>query len=276
VTTTVASARREFAPWIERLARLGYVAIGTVYIIVGLLSAALAVGVGGKPADPRDAYALVYRQPFGRALLFAIAAGLLGYAAWRISSAIEDTDLRGNDAKGIAIRMGACASALLHAAIAIRVIVLATHHGHGSAGSDASAKHWTARFLEQPFGRWIVAIAGLCIIGSAVYDLYKVWRSDINDRLRLGGVTPQTRRAIVAICRFGIAARAIVFAIIGGSIVRAAMRLAPGEARGTSGAFVTLYSAPMGRLILACIAIGFAAYGIYKFIEARYRIVRAA
>src|SRR5688572_17916666 len=90
---------------IERLARLGYVSIGAVYIIVGLLAAAAALGRGGSTRGQQGAFAFIRHQPFGHLLLAVIALGLTGYAIWRLVAGVADTDTRGSDAKGIGVRL---------------------------------------------------------------------------------------------------------------------------------------------------------------------------
>ena len=51
----VPEALREASPWIERLARLGFVAKAAVYVIVGGLAAKAGFGMGGRTIDTRGA-----------------------------------------------------------------------------------------------------------------------------------------------------------------------------------------------------------------------------
>src|SRR5205085_11781498 len=99
-------ARRErelrgalFMNWIERLARLGYISVGAVYVIIGGITAAAALHGGQRTPDRRDAFFFIIEKPFGHLLLLIIAAGLIGYALWRLSSGFFDSDRRGSDAK---------------------------------------------------------------------------------------------------------------------------------------------------------------------------------
>ncbi|HEX7958198.1 MAG TPA: DUF1206 domain-containing protein, partial [Pyrinomonadaceae bacterium] len=96
---------RAASPWIERLARFGYAAKGVVYVLVGALAALAAFG-GGGPTDSRGALTQVVRQPYGRALLAVVAAGLAGYALWRLVQGLRDTEEKGSGLKGISIRFG--------------------------------------------------------------------------------------------------------------------------------------------------------------------------
>ena len=82
-----------------------------------------------------------------------MAIGLFGYAVWRVSSAIFDSDHRGRDAKGILIRAGGLIRGIFYAWIAIELFL------GGGKSSDTQARHWTARAMDKPFGRWAVAIA---------------------------------------------------------------------------------------------------------------------
>ena len=58
-------AARHASPWLERLARLGYVAEGVVYVVVGALAVGVAVGIGGRTTDERGALEVIgTRSPY--------------------------------------------------------------------------------------------------------------------------------------------------------------------------------------------------------------------
>jgi Domain of Unknown Function (DUF1206) len=52
-------------PWVERLARLGYVAKGVAYAAIGFLALRKALGFGGKTTDPTGAMQSIRTEPFG-------------------------------------------------------------------------------------------------------------------------------------------------------------------------------------------------------------------
>ena len=258
---------------IERLARLGYVSIGTVYVVAGVLAAAAGMGLGGSTGGKESAFAFIRDQPFGHILLVIMAVGLLGYTIWRLVSAVADTDSRGSDAKGILVRIGSIARGLFYGVIALEVIRIATHRGSGDT-SETQARHWTKRIIDEPFGRWVIAAAGLIFVAIGAYQFYRAWESKLGKRLHLGTIEPRVRRNVIALSRFGIAARAVVFFVIGGSLIVAAIRHNPQAAHGTSGALRQI-AAPFGGALLILVGIGLAAYGIYAFVNARYRSIRA-
>ena len=255
---------------IERLARLGYASIGIVYMIAGALAAAAGLGrAGGDTGGHEKALAMILRQPFGRVALAVIALGLTGYVLWRVLSAFTDSENRGSDAKGIAVRIGSFGRGLIYGAITIGVVRLMTRGGGGS-GSEAQAKHWTAAIMDKPFGRWIVLLGGLGVIVYGAYQLYAAWDAKLSKRLRLGQIDDRVRRKVVAVSRFGLGARGIVFFVIGGSLVLAAVKHDPQAAHGTPGALAAL---PQPVLVL--VGVGLIAYGVYALVNARYRSIHA-
>ena len=251
---------------IERLARLGYAAIGAVYMIVGGLAAAAGFGKGGSTGGHETAFQLILEQPFGRVALAVIALGLIGYVLWRLISATTDSEHRGSDAKGLAIRAGSVGRGLAYAAIAVEVIrILTTGHSGGGSG-EQQARHWTAEIMDKPFGRWLIAAVGLGIVAYGAYQLYAAWDAKLSKRLSLGRMDDRVRRKVVVISRLGIGARGVVMFIVGGSLVMAAVKHNPNEAHGTSGALASL-----PPLALGCVGLGLVAYGVYALVNARYR-----
>ena len=237
---------------IERLARLGYISKGIVYVLIGAFAAA-----AGRAADKKEALTFILRQPFGRFLLFAIAVGLAGYGVWRFLSGIRDSEK-------LLVRIGRVVRGLAYGWIAIEVFRFALRQG-GASGSDATARHWTARAMDKPFGVWLVAIAGLCIFGYGAYQIVRGIRG------KLGKSVHIPRGILTTISRFGIAARGVVFLIIGSSLVFAATRRNPHEAHGISGALREVASQPFGHTLLMIAGIGLVAYGVYAFLNAKYR-----
>jgi hypothetical protein len=264
------AAAREVAPWIEKLARVGYAAKGVVYILVGLLA------VRGATGGTDQAFTTILRQPFGEALLYLIALGLVGYALWRILEGIMDPAGRGNDAKALTVRGFRITRGLFHLFLAWGVFQLARGGGGGGAGSDDGAETWTARLLEQPFGVWLVVGIGLGVVGYGLGQLFRAWKSKIDKKLRIASLDPGKRKWIVRISRYGLAARGVVFGIIGVFLVQAGLSRNAEEAGGTGEALGAIGSGPFGGWTLAIVAVGLASYGVYQLVKARYRRIDVA
>lgn len=258
-------------PWVERLARLGYAAKGLVYFIVGLLAAQAAFGSGGKTTDSSGALETILTQPFGKFLLSIVTLGLIGYAIWRLVQTILDPEHSGQEmnAKRIANRLGYAFSAIAYFSLAftaVKLIIMGS-----SSGNSDSVEDWTIYFLNQPFGRWLVILAGLTAIGIGISYLYQAYKGKFRRYFKLYQMNPTEQIWAVRLGRFGIAARGIVFVIIGIFITLAAIQLDGTQARGLGGALATLERQPFGPWILGIVALGLIAYGIYSLIEARYR-----
>ncbi len=263
---------RQLAPWIVVLARAGYAAKGIVYAIVGILAARLALGHGGDTTDTRGALGVVAGGPFGQFALAAIGIGLLGYALWRLIAAATDAERRGDDPTSLAVRAGEAGRGVAYGVLGVQALrVLVTHRAREGG---AQARGWTARLLELPGGKWLVVLAGLGVIGYAAYQLVRAFTDRVKKRLALQEADEATARTIVLLGRVGIAARAMVFAMLGVLVIRAGWAFDPSRAGGFAQSLDALARAPHGRLVLLAAALGLVAYGGYQLGTARYRRMR--
>src|SRR5579863_1234241 len=80
-----AGARAARSEPFEWLARAGFAARGVIYLIVGVLSLELALGVGGTTTNQQGALRTIARQSFGTVMLAIVAVALFGYALWRLA-----------------------------------------------------------------------------------------------------------------------------------------------------------------------------------------------
>ena len=262
---------RAASPWIERFARFGYAAKGVVYVLVGSLAALGAFEVGGDgPTDSRGALTQMVRQPYGRILLGVIAAGLAGYALWRITQALRDTEDKGAELKGLSIRFGYACIGVVYAGLSYSAVRLILGQGAGQ-GSDESARGWTALALSFPLGRWLVGLGGLGVIGFGGYQCYKAFTAKFRRKWKRHEMSEHARALATRAGQTGLVARGIVFGIIGLFLIQAAWRARAEEARGLGGALRALEQQPYGPYVLGAVALGLVAYGLYMFVEARYR-----
>lgn len=266
-------AVREAAPWVVRLARFGYAARGVVYVIVGVLAARAAMGSGGRVEGTRGALAEVLRQPGGRILLGLMAVGLAGYAVWRVVQAALDPEGKGSDGKGIVQRLGYALSGVVHAGLALAAARMALRNSSSGSGGDGTVT-WTARLMEAPAGRWLVALVGIGFAAYGVYQLVRAIKSDLAKRLDLSRMRVRTREWAVRAAKAGVAARGVVFLIIAWFLVQAAIDYDPGEARGLQGALEALRSTPAGPWLLGAVAVGLVGYGLFEIVKARFRRIR--
>jgi hypothetical protein len=259
------------SPVVVALARLGYAVKGILYIVIGVLAILLAIGHGGKATDQRGAIGAIASLPFGRFILIVMVIGLFGFGLWSIFQGILDTDGHGTNAKGIIARIGYAAVGVAYIILgygALRVVI-----GAGSAGKSttASTQDWTALLLKHPYGQALVVIIGLIVLAIALYLYIRAYKAQFQARLNLGRLRSASRKAIVALGRFGYAALGVVFTIIGIFLIVAALQHNAHKAVGLDGALRNLIHQPFGPVLLFIVALGLIAYGLYSFAEARYR-----
>src|SRR4030095_7613384 len=102
---------------IERLARVGFLVKGVLYMVIGALALQVAAKAGGRFTGTRGALTTVLGQPFGRTLLLVAAIGLLGYAALRVLQGCFGPGRLGRDWRGLAIRASFVARGVVHAVL---------------------------------------------------------------------------------------------------------------------------------------------------------------
>ena len=241
-------------------------------MIVGWLALRAAVGVGSAAAtDKQGALEAVAQQPQGIVLLGVVAVGLFAYAAWGVVRAVFDPERRGHDASALATRAGYIVAAVSYAALALAAANLAFGSGSAGQGSDASTQDWTARLLSAPAGTLLVIALGLVLLGMAALEFVRAYKASFRDDLSLGGLRSDVQRWIVRAGRMGLAARGVVFALIGVFLIQASRQQDPSEAVGLGGALQKLAEQPYGQVLLGVTAAGLVMYGLFSLVEARYR-----
>ena len=265
-------AARHAGPWVGRLARLGYVAKGVVYLAIGFLALREALGAGGKTADPGGAMASIGSQPLGGVVLALLAAGLACYALWKLVQGILDADGKGSDVHGLLRRVGYVGSAVIHGALAFT----AAQSILGAEDSSEDAATASAMAYQPPLGQILVGLVGLGVIGVGLYQLYAAYEAKFREDLRLDLMSAAERRWVTHAGRVGTAARAIAIGLAGAFVVLAAYQSDPSEARSLGAALESLQQQPLGSYMLGAIAGGFLVYGAFMFAIARYRRIDPA
>jgi len=264
----VKDAVRKAGPWVERFARFGFVAKGVVYACLGLLILRAAIEYRKEITDPYEVLTTLGHQPFGEILLGLIAIGLFGYSTWRIVETVFDPERKGNGFRGIILRAAYTASAIGYGALGLASFQLAVGE---AIGKSDSAEGWTAEILSYEKGEYVVVLLALIVFGVGIAQLYQSLTAKFCDNLKLHRFSATERDWTVRIGRIGFAARAVVFAVIGVLLLRAAWSHNAQQAGGIADALFELGRNTYGLFILAGIGIGFAAYAFHLLIEAGCR-----
>jgi hypothetical protein len=253
----------------EWLARAGLAARGVVYGIIALLAIKLALGDGGKTTDQQGALKTLAQQSFGEILLILMAVGLFGYALWRLVRAAIGHGAEGDrdDAKE---RLSGVASGIAYGLLCVTAVQILLGSGGGGGQSQDKA---TGGVLDWPGGQVLVIIAGLILVGVAVDQGLKGFKKKFLEKSHTERMSEKTKKIFTAFGVFGHLARMVIFALMGYFLIKAALDYNPDEAVGLDGALAKLADSAGGPLVLGAVAVGLLGFGLYSFMDARYRRV---
>ena len=262
----IEKAARKASPWIDRLARMGYVAKGVVYVVIGSLALREALGFGGETTGPSSAFRSIGSQPFGSIMVALLAGGLACYALWKLVQGIMDPDEKGSDAHGILRRVGYVGSGVIHCCLAF----IAAQSILGAEDSSEDAMTASAMAYQPPLGQLLVGVVGLVVIGVGLYQLYAGVTARYREDLKTYRMGDAGRWAMLA-GRLGTTARAVVILVAGFFVILAAYHAEPSEARGLGDTLETLIHQPFGPYCIGAVSAGLVLYGVFMFVVARYR-----
>jgi hypothetical protein len=242
---------------VEWGARLGYITLGIIHLLIAWIALKVAWGIGGgsKKADTSGALQTLSSSGAGVLLLWICVVGFLLLAVWQLAEA--------------AFRHGELSDRLKAGAKGITYLFFAWTTFKVGQGANSSAEKqtedFTASLMGSPGGRMLVAVVGLVVLGIAGYHIYKGWTKKFLEDLR-----EHPGDWAVTAGRIGYIAKGIALVIVGFFFLVAAWQANPDKAQGLDGALKTVKDQPFGPFLLTLVAAGIAAYGVYSFARSRY------
>jgi hypothetical protein len=246
---------------LSTIARAGWLARSVVYCLLAYLAFTAA---GSSQASPQGVFQAVRETSGGAVILVLLACGLLLYGIYRLYSAVFDTEAKGDDPKGRAIRIGYAASGLAHLILAYSAGRLAVDGGTSAAGSQEQAAG--RMLLEFPLGDAMLGILGLAFVAAAAHQVSKAWTNDFMKEL-----SPEAPHWAKPVGQMGLFARGIVFLVIGSSLVRAGWFESASHVKGLGDALSSLHDHPQ---IYVFVALGLFMFGIHSLVDARWRRIK--
>ncbi len=236
----------------ESGARLGYAASGVLHLLLGWLALQLALGHAAT-ADQTGALASLATTGPGRVLLWLLLAGFALLGLWEIAEAFGRTGKA---------RLKPAAKAVVYLALAWTTFSVL----RGAAtNSNQQSTQTAATLMAHPAGRLAVGAVGVLVVVVGLYHIVKGWRARF-----LADLRRNPSDWVIRAGRLGYVAKGVALLLVGGLFVSAAVKADPSKAQGLDGALRALLALPLGRVLLALVAVGLAAYGIYSFGRARY------
>ncbi|WP_037900621.1 DUF1206 domain-containing protein [Streptomyces sp. NRRL S-350] len=264
--STGAARRRSRKETVRTAGRAGFVARGVVYTLIGVLAVRIAFGHGGGDADRQGALRQVAAQPFGAAMLWALAVGFACMALWRAALAIAGRGDEGKTGK----RVLNAGRALFYASVCWGTAAYAAGNGTGS-DSDSASQDWTAAALRLPAGRVLVAVAGLVVVGIGVGIAVNALRRRFLRRLDTAAMGRSVRTGVTALGVGGNLARGVILAGAGVFALVAAIHFDPHRAKGMDDTLRSFSQTPAGPWLLVLVALGLVLFGGFSFASVRWR-----
>ncbi|CAN5508712.1 DUF1206 domain-containing protein [soil metagenome] len=257
----------EDSEWLDRMAAAGLVAFGVVHVVLGWLAVQLAFGDRKGGASTTGAVKQLAEQPFGSVLVWLVAIGMALLVIWRgTEAAVGYHDEDG--AKRTYKRLVAAGKAVVYATIAASAVGVAT--GSSSSGKGGGTDSMTGKLMDQPAGQLLVGAVGLGVIGAGIGLLVAAWKESYLKHLDIDGRTGKDGRAFRWFGRAGHIAKGISLGVVGGLFLYAAVSHDPKKSGGLDQALRTVLDQPFGPVLLTLMGLGFAAYGLFCFAEARH------
>ena len=249
----------------ELSARAGLIAYGILHILVGWL--ALLMGWGeAAPASPDLSGALrtVAMQPFGRVVLWLIAAGLMALAIWQAGEAIWGSS-NGSEVARNRARRGA--KALIYAATGVSAARFALGAGSASAEDPEDA---ASGAMTLPAGRLVVGLVGVVIVVVGISHVVRGVKKSFLEEMVTSPMSPAVLRGATVMGRVGYIAKGIAIGIVGGLLTYTTVTFDP-EEQGLDGALQAVLVQPSGRYWLSGLAVGLIAFGLFAILQSRFR-----
>jgi hypothetical protein len=249
---------------VQRLGRYGYVVYGAVHIVLGFLAASLAFGGSSEEASTSGAMQTLADQPFGLALIWAIAVGMALLVLWQGIEAVLDPDDEGT--KG---RLKAAGKAIGYGVVAAVAFRFALSGGSGGGGGGSSEESLTARLLQLPLGRVLVGAVAVGILAVAGYHVYKGLSRKFMADVETADLSARGRTIVEWTGLIGYPAKGVAYGAIGVLFLLAAVSADSEDAGGLDEGLAALRDAPGGPVIIVVVGAGFALFGVYCLARAR-------
>lgn len=266
------SRRRRIRIGVETAARIGYGARGFVYLSVGILTLLAVLDLMDDAVGTRGAIAWLAKQPFGRGWLLLLGLGLTAFTGWRLLQAVFDADREGRSWRGLKTRFTQAVSGLGYMALAITAFSLLAHTPADPAAAEiVRGRQEAERILSLPYGDWLLIGVGLGVAGVGIAHVVRAWRTNFTAYLVCSA---RLCRRVAPLARVGYVARGLAWLPLAALIFLSGLRSEASQVTSFGGALDVLERQPAGSWLLASTALGFVAFGVFSFVEARFRRIR--
>lgn len=255
--------------WLEHLTRGGLLGYGAIHLLFAWLILQIAFTGSATDGDQSGALHNLAEKPFGTVLIAVIVVGLVAMVLWQLlEAAVGHRSERGRHR--VYERVVSAGRAVFYAYFCwtgIKVL-------RGKSASSADTQQQASEdLMASGGGRITVVLAGLLVAAIGIGLVVHGVREKFVKHLKTGAMSAQLRRVTRRLGITGYAAKGGAYAVAGLLLVVAAIQYDSDKARGLDATLTVLSQQSYGPWLLALMAVGIAAYGLFVVVEARYRKV---
>ncbi|MDI1241351.1 MAG: DUF1206 domain-containing protein [bacterium] len=258
-------------PWVRAFSRIGFLAKGFLFLVIGLSAILLATGMqGGRITDPAGAMAAIAQYSAGKFLLTIFFIGALGHGVWNILRGIADVDGVGKGIKGIIARSASVGVGIFYFILAATAFtIVLTHSVSEENGRAEETVAWI--FLSIPLGAVVILIVALGFWGVAIHECYSGISGKFQENYKTWKLTPAMEKFAMLLGVISFSTRAFLYVLVGYFFFLAANLNDPSQAQGIDGALLSLAQSRYGSILLLVSGFGLFCNGVLAFFEAKYR-----
>jgi hypothetical protein len=236
--------------------------MGAVYAAIGIVAARVAfLGSRDRVAGMPGALRFISLQPHGQLILWGIVSGLTAFAIWQLAEAA-------NPRRSAFQRLGRAAAGVGYGALAWTGVRFLIRVRKGTAPTHRAVLEW---LLSQPWGAAALTGVAVIVLVGAVQQIVQAVSGRLRERFLGRVMGPRASSIALRIARVGLAARGVVFGIVGYFLIRTASERDASQFREIGGALRALSKTPAGPALMGVVALGLVAYAVYLWTLALFR-----
>lgn len=261
-------------PWLERLARVGFVANGVLHLVIGFLALRVVAGDEQEQTDTTGALETLSGMPWGIVLIWICLVGCAALALWNAGQVLLPASGAGSGsdadrADRWKTRGKAAGQAIVFTALAV---VFGTYAFGGSNDSAESTRSLTATLMAHPAGVVVLYLVGAGLLVMAGYYIYKGTTRRFLTDLRHSS-EQKVNTAVTTLGTVGYIAKGAALAALGILFIVSTATAEPEESTGLDGALQGLAAQPFGEVALGALGVGLMLYGVYQMVRSRYDVM---
>lgn len=278
VTLTSMTMNKNDTGKIAKIRSAGFFTKGMVYVLLGSLTFMAALDLGGDISSTRNVIKFLLELPLGKALVGVISLGLFAYSIWRFYQTIKfpEGGLDNEKLKSGFKRLRYFYSGMFYGIIAFAFAKPLLNTLTGSSKKDfetdavVDEKEALWELLSHDWGKALIWALAILLTGQAIQQFFIAYKGKFMQKIDNYPSVKYEYDIIKRAGKLGYVARGMVFGVLAFFIIKVILKHNANEYKGTEGALAYFLSFSYGHLLLAAVAFGLAAYGVFHIMVARH------